>query len=1031
MQVSKNFYSCDAAISGNFPTMNEKVNVNFVSWRLNRKFAESKIATMEKIDLNRIYKRKKSDRDIFQELMPFKVKEILLIANYYDAYTIEREGQFSDKITGEYLQLNLYTAPRFTAVADERSALKELEKRTFDMIIIMAGLDKETPMVISRNIKAHYPHVHQMMLVNNNSDLASFYQVESLAHESIERFFVWNGSTKIFLAMSKYLEDKINLEADTRLGDVRIILVVENSVRYYSRYLPLLYTEIMTQTQAIVQEEENRDDLGLILKMRARPKVILTSTYEEAVEIIDRYYKNLIGVISDVRYSREGIEDEDAGTELIRYVQKTDPRIPCLLQSHESRNAEKATALKADFIDKNSLTLSLDIKRFIKTKLGFGDFIFRDNTGHVIDKAATISEFREKLKTIPDDVIEYHSKRNGISSWFMARGEINMAQKLRRYSFEYFNSPGEIRHFINTVFESSQQKKLRGRIINFDPQLVNSNHYITRLGKGSLGGKGRGLAFISHFIENVYLKKLIPALEIAIPKTAIIGVEEFDDFLESNELSSAVYAGMPYKELLQKFRESQLSERLRKKLYQYLQVMTGPLAIRSSGLFEDSLNRPFAGVYATYLIPNNHPQVEKRMEELEDAIKLVYASLFTESSRAYFDAIDSLIEEEKMGVIIQEVVGNHHNGRYYPDMSGVAQSYNFYPFSYIRPEDGFAVLAIGLGTYVVNGETAHRFSPAYPKLQLASLQDTVRNTQRHFYAIDMLPREHDLYQNGEGATVTSYDLKAAEEDGVLKYSASVYDFINDQLAYDFNIKGPRVIDFSKILQYDTIPLASTLRVLLDIFSQAMGAPVEIEFALNVEEHNPVFYLLQIKPLIRHEYTINLQTAAIDPERVLLKANKGLGNGKLEYIRDVIYVDPSRFDKLKTREMAAEIKFLNDAVAEGEKYLLIGPGRWGTRDPLTGIPVQWPDIAHAKVIVEQGLPDFPLDASLGSHFFHNVTSMQVGYFAIPFQSGESFIRFDVLEQQAVVWEGKYVRHVRFKSPLTIWMDGRTRSSLITY
>ena len=699
---------------------------------------------MERIDLNKLYKHKKKDRDIFQGLMPFKITEILLVANYYDAYTIEREGQLSDKISGEYLQLNLFTAPRFTSVANEEAALAALGKKRFDLIIIMAGLDKKTPIIVSKNIKQAYPAIHQLMLVNNNADLAYFHQIEEQFRDSIERFFVWNGSTKIFVAMIKYLEDKVNLEADTRLGDVRVLLVVENSVRYYSRYLPLLYSEIMTQTQDIIRSEAGADELGVILKMRVRPKVILTSTFEEAVAIIDNYSYNLLGVISDVRYSLGGVETEDAGVRLIRYVQAIDPRVPCLLQSKEQANAGEAAKLGADFINKNSLTLSLDIKEFIKTRLGFGDFIFRNSFGEPIDKASNIAEFQQKLLTIPDDSIEYHSKRNGISAWFMARAEIFIAKRLRRYSFESFESPEKLREFIKYTFERSRLKKLFGRIINFDPELLDSNRYIIRLGRGSLGGKGRGLAFISNFLENANLKKIIPTPLVVVPRTAIIGVEEFDNFLEENDLLKIVYEEKQHDRLIEAFRQAHLAPKLRRKLRQYAQVMTRPLAVRSSGLFEDSLNQPFAGVYATYLIPNNPPDFEIRLGDLEDAIKLVYASAFTDNSRAYFKAIDSLIEEEKMGVIIQEVVGNEHNGKYYPDISGVAQSYNFYPFSHIRPEDGFAVLAIGLGTHVVGGEKAHRFSPAYPKLHLGSTQDMIRDSQRSFYAIDLSRRKRDL-----------------------------------------------------------------------------------------------------------------------------------------------------------------------------------------------------------------------------------------------------------------------------------------------
>jgi len=987
---------------------------------------------MEKIDLNKIYKRKKSDRDIFQELMPFKVKEILLIANYYDSYTIEREGQFSGKIFGEYLQLNLFAAPRFTSVANEEGALHELKKRHFDLIIIMAGLDKETPILTSHHIKELYPDICQLMLVNNNADLSYLLSSEKEISKSIERVFVWNGSTKVFLAMAKYLEDKINLEADTKLGDVRVILVVEDSVKYYSRYLPLLYTEIMSQTQAIIAEEPSNDEMGVILRMRVRPKLILVSNFEDAVGIINKYRNNIIGVISDVRYAHNGVEDEDAGVSLIKYVQQLDNKIPCLLQSHEANNERRAREVNAHFINKNSLTLAREIQDFIKNQLGFGDFIFRDHNGKAIDRAHNIEEFRQKLMTIPDESLEYHAIRNGISTWLMARAEINLAKKLRRYSFSYFKSPDEIRRFIANVFEASKLKKLRGRIIKFNPKLVNSNRYITLLGDGSLGGKGRGLAFLSNFIENVYLKKLIPDLRVAIPKTAVIGVDEFDNFLETNNLYDVIFEDKEYDHVLEAFRTARLSEKLRDNLRKYLQVMTKPLAVRSSGLFEDSLNQPFAGVYSTYLLPNNHPDFERRLEDVENAIKLVFASIYSPESRAYFNAIDYMIEEEKMAVIIQEVIGNEHNGRYYPEISGVAQSYNFYPFSYIQPEDGFTVTAIGLGAYVVGGEKTHRFSPAYPKLQLASTQDKIKASQRYFYGVNMLAQDYDLYRDGENAAIKAYDISEAERDGTLEYTASVYDFMNDQITYDFSVKGPRIVDFSKILQYDYFPLAPTLQILLNIFSQAMGSPVEIEFSVNFENGTPVFYLLQIKPLIKNEYNIDIDDLSIDPTHVLLKADKGMGNGKLQYIRDVVYVDPDKFDRLRTEEIAEEIKRHNSQIArEGNKYLLIGPGRWGTRDPLTGIPVQWSDIANAKVIVEQGLPDFPLDASLGSHFFHNVTSMKVGYFAIPFQSADAFINFDILRQQDIIEEFKYSRHVRFKAPLTVWMDGKKQTSVVTY
>lgn len=982
------------------------------------------------IELHKIYKRKKTDRDIFQELMPFKIKEILLIANYYDAYTIEREGQFTDKIFGEYLQVNLYTAPRFTSVASEEEAIRILSDRHVDLIIIMAGLDKQTPQVISRNLKMLYPQISQLMLVNNNADLTYFHGIEEQLSETIERLFVWNGSTKIFLVMAKYLEDKMNLERDTRMGDIRVILLVENSVRYYSRYLPLLYTEIMTQTQKLILSEPGDNDMSLVMKIRIRPKVILASTFEEAVDIIDHYKDSLIGVISDVRYKHNGVEDENAGIELIQYVEKVDPSIPCLLQSRDIENEKRATEIGAAFIDKNSPTLAQDIKTYIKRRFGFGDFIFRNSKGEPIDKATSIEEFKQKLISIPDESLIYHSIRNGISTWLMARREITLAKHLRRYQLEDFKTPEEVRQFILRVFEASELKKIKGRIVNFNPKLVNSNRYITRLGKGSFGGKGRGMAFLSHFIENVDFKKLIPNLRIEIPKTAIIGVEEFDNFIENNNLNEIIYSNATYNVVKAAFISASLSSGLKQKLRSYAEIMNKPLAVRSSGLFEDSLSQPFAGVYATYLIPNNHPDIERRIEDLENAVKLVYSSIYADNSKAYFHAIDCMIEEEKMAVIVQEVIGNEYNGKYYPNISGVAQSYNFYPFSYIQPEDGFAVIALGLGAYVVGGEKTHRFCPRFPKLHLASIQDMARDSQKYFYAIDLTNPDYDLVKEGEEAAMKAYDLKAIEADGNLQHCASVFDFMNDRIVYDFTVRGPRIVNFPGILQFDYIPLANTLDILLDIFAQALGAPVEVEFAVNQENGQWKFYLLQIKPLIKLEYHMNIDNENIDIQKTILRADKGMGNGKLETIQDIIYVDPQKFDRLKTEQIAEEVKYFNEKLkADNTEYILIGPGRWGTRDKMTGIPILWSDISKARVIVEQGLKDFPLDASLGSHFFHNVTSMNVGYFAIPYESENSFIRFDTLSKQELIEERQFVRHIRFQSPLTIYMDGKKQMSVI--
>lgn len=989
---------------------------------------------IDKITLANIYKKKKNDRDIFQELMPFKVKEILLVATLYDSYSIVREGQFSDKIRGEYLQLNLYAAPRFTSVHSKDEALLIIEHRSFDIIIVMAGVDKVIPVEIARELKEIQPETPLLLLVNNNADLR-YFQVEGQKLDFVDRAFVWNGNSNVFLAMIKYIEDKKNIARDTQNGNVRVVLLVEDSIQYYSRYLPMLYATIMTQTQVLVQDEAN-DDLHKILKMRARPKVILVSTYEEAVRMLNAYKDYILCVISDVKFEKNGVDDEDAGIELLKYAkQKLAHPVPLMLQSHDISNAQRAFEIGAEFINKNSESLSLDILHFLYRRLGFGNFVFKDENGVPVMEAENLEEFQEKIKIVPDSVLQYHANRNSFSTWLMARGEINMALRLIPYKIEDFETVEELRQTCLRVFESERVKKIRGSIINYASSLTISNRYIVRLAKGSLGGKGRGMAFLSHLIENIAFKKIIPDLNIRIPATAIVGTLEFSKFLEQNNLYEDIYSINDFSQIQKLFLESQMDEELSERLMKYLKRQHKPLAVRSSGLFEDSLLLPFSGVYATYLLPNNHPSLKVRFEQLVSAIKLVYSSIFTDSARAYFEAVNYKIEEEKMAVVIQEVVGHEYNGKYYPNISGIAQSYNYYPVSYMQPEDGFSVLAVGLGEYVVGGESAFRFCPKYPNINPIELRDQIRDSQTEFYAIDMENPDFDLVERGENATIKKYKISEAEKDGVLDNCTSTYDAANDLLVPGVKIRGPRVVDFSNILKYNYLPLADSLQLLLKVFREAMGSPVEIEFAIDLKEGSngyPTLYLLQIKPLIRNEDQVEIEIDNVERENVLMAADRGMGNGKIEDIVDVVFVDLSEFDKMKTKEIAKEIQEINKYFEKsGKEYILIGPGRWGSRDHFTGIPVLWSSISKARVIIEMGLPDFPLDGSLGSHFFHNVTSMNVGYFSVPHNTRNSEINYGILEQQKVVSQMKYVKHVHFDMPLTILMDGRSRQGLITY
>jgi len=991
---------------------------------------------MENIDsvvLSSIYKLRKSDRDIFQELMPTKVKEVLLLATLYDSYSIVREGQFTDKIFGEFLQLNLYTYPRFTSVNSEDEALRLIKTRDFEMVIIMVGVDKNIPVRAANALYKAKPQVPILLLVNNNGDLR-YFQTSSAKIESIDRVFVWNGNSNVFLAMIKYIEDKKNVEEDTKNGSVRVILLIEDSIQYYSRYLPMLYTNIMTQTQNLV-EDKSADELHKILKMRARPKVILVSNYEEALLIIDKYKDFLLSVISDVKFPRNGREDDEAGVDLLRYVNSILRfPIPVLLQSHDVNNAQRAHDVGADFINKNSESLSLDIHNFIYKRLGFGNFVFKDTDGNPIMIARNLPEFQEMVRIVPDAALAYHGKRNSFSTWLMARGEINIAEQLLPFRFEDFDNTNDLRKFCLDVFEEVRSQKLRGSIIDFEPSLITGNRYVMRLSKGSLGGKGRGMAFMCNFIENIDFAQLIPEMNIRIPATAVIGASEFDKFLESNDIFEEIYSSNDNERIKGIFLESEFSEGLKERLLSYLEKMEKPLAIRSSGLFEDSLTQPFSGVYATYLIPNNHPNIDVRYEQLETAIKLVYASIFTESAMSYFDAVNYKIEEEKMAVIVQEVVGHQYNDHYYPSISGVAQSYNFYPVSYMEPEDGFAVAAIGLGMYVVGGENAYRFCPRYPQINALSDHDLVRDSQKEFYAIDMDHTQFDLANGGENAAIRKMKISSAEKDGVLQHCASVYDYENDCLIPGIDSPGRRIIDFANILKYKHVPLADTLNLLLKLFREAMGSPVEIEYAVDLEstENNlSTFYLLQIKPLIRRDEQLTVDLGKIDPEKAIMYAKRGMGNGIVTGIKDIIFVNPDKFDKMKTREMAEEISHFNRKMDFlNKEYILIGPGRWGTRDPFTGIPVTWANISKARIIVEMGLKDFPLDGSLGSHFFHNVTSMNVGYFTIPYHSTDSSVNMEILNHTPIVEEGRFIKHICFENELKIILDGKNRQALIS-
>ena len=970
------------------------------------------------------------NRDIYHDLMPFKVKDILLISSLYDAYAIEREGRFSEHMLGQYGQLNLTSFPRITGASSVSQAFEILGTKHFDLIIYMVGVDKKRPLVASRQIKKRYPYLPIFLLTNNSTDVAYFQDVIK-DYKFADKIFSWNGDTNIFFSMIKLLEDQINAENDTDIGKVRVIVLVEDTPAYYSRYLSFLYKVLMEQTRRII-DDVSTDALYKVLRMRARPKILLATNYEDAVEIIRKYNKYLLCLITDVKFERNGILSETAGVELLKYSKKKHKNLPTVIQSSDISYKKVAEKYNSLFIHKYSETLFQDFENFITNYLGFGDFVFKDKSENEIARATNIMEFENLLSRIPDESLLFHGSHDHLSMWLMARGEIRAASMLIPKKVSDFKDTSELRANVLSLIKEHRSEQETGNIISYKEGKKISEDNIYSLSDGSLGGKGRGLAFINALIHNFDFSEELPDIRIRTPKTFIIGTSEFELFIKKNKLLKIVVNEPDYEVIRREFIKGKLSKELTSKLSSLLKKITKPIAIRSSGLFEDSITQPFAGIFETYLLPNSNQDFEIRLQQALDAIKLVFASVYSNTAKGYVKAINYNIEDEKMAVVLQEAVGSQYGNQYYPHISGVAQSYNYYPFAHMKPEEGFAVAAVGLGRYVVEGQKAYRFSPTYPGTEINSPKDQFKNSQVKYYSIN-LDKENLNLLDGEMAGLTYDDIYTAEKHGTLNHLASVYNADSNTIYPGLVKNGPRITNFANILKYNYIPLAKTLDLVLKLGRDAMGSPIEIEYAVDLNKDKKgraSFYILQIKPLISSGMDCNINMADIDEEKLLLYSEKGMGNGQIDDIYDVIYVDIEKFDKSKTEEMVEEIEKLNNfMISQNRKYVLIGPGRWGTRDRWIGIPVNWYQISNARVIVETSLSNFPLEASSGSHFFHNVTSMNVGYFTVQEELNNCFIKYDELKSQKTIKEGNFFKVASFEKPLTIKMDGRKRIYLI--
>ena len=959
----------------------------------------------------------------FANLMNKRIYNVLLIATKYDAFMLEDDGRVDEQIFNEYTSLSLRYPPRFTQVTTEEEALNELRNRNFELIICMPNMDNRDIFAAASEIKVHYPNIPIVVLTPFSKEVS-----KRIAHEdlsAIDYVFSWLGNSELLLAIIKLIEDKMNAPDDTESVGVQIILLVEDSIRFYSSALPHLYKFVLEQSQMFAKEALN--DHQRTLRMRGRPKIKLARTYEEAVRIFDQYRDNILGIISDMSFMHNGVKDPYAGYKFGQYVRKTGLIIPFVLESSEAANAIYAGELNASFIDKNSKSYPQDLRARIMERFGFGDFvIINPHTKEEIMRIKDLKDLQTKVFLIPDDSLVYHLSRNHFSRFFYSRAMFPPAEVLKHVDVSDYKDMNEARQLIFDLIVQYRRMKNSGVVAVYQKDRFDEYSNFARIGDGSLGGKGRGLAFIGAMV------KRYPRLEqdnfaVTIPKTVVICTDIFDEFMETNGLYPVALSDNDDETILRYFLRASLPKKLIEDLMAFFDVVKGPIAIRSSSLLEDSHYQPFAGIYSTYMVPKIEEKYDM-LRTVSDAIKAVYASVFYRDSKAYMTATSNLIDQEKMAIVLQEVVGTRYGDHFYPTISGVARSLNFYPIGNEKAEDGIANIALGLGKYIVDGGQTLRFSPRHPHsiLQMSTMDFALKETQTRFYALD-LKNMAERFSVDDAFNLVKLSVKDADKEGSLRYIVSTYDPYDQIIRDGYYPGGRKIISFCNILQHDVFPLATTLDHLLGIGQQEMGRPVEIEFAVNIDLNDPkkaTFYLLQIRPIVDNKEVMDEDLTLVQNEETILSSTSVLGHGIVSDVQDVVYVKTGAFNSANTQAIAYEIERVNRGFTEGEKgYVLVGPGRWGSSDPWLGIPVKWPHISNARVIVECGLENYRVDPSQGTHFLQNLTSFGVGYFTINPFKGDGWFDEAFLNAQPAVEETDYLRHVHFDRPIVIKMDGK--------
>jgi len=968
----------------------------------------------------------------FQELMRLRVRDILLVSSLYDLYLFEEDGRLYELIRNEYQGLNLSHSPELTRVSSGAEAINlAKEERRFDLIITTMHIEDMHALNFARLVRQSGLNIPIVLLAHDNRELKSL--LLNPEKDIFDKIFIWTGDFRILIGITKYIEDRLNIEHDSNIIGVQNIIFIEDNVRYYSSFLPIIYTEVLKQSQQLIMEGMNLTHK--FLRMRARPKILLCGSYEEAWDYYKRYKNLVLGIISDISFPHNKRMDKKAGIKFAKAVRKDHADIPILLTSDNPDNEKIVFDVEASFILKDSSTLLTEFRAFLSSHFSFGDFVFKTPDGKEVARSSNLKSLEENLKIVPAESIRFHGERNHFSNWLKARTEFWLAHQLRPRKISDYPNDEALRQDLINSLHNYRQIRQRGIIADFKKERFDPANSIARIGGGSLGGKARGLGFVNTMLNNYHIRDQFDEVQIYVPPAVILATNVFDDFLEMNDLRLFALNCNNDEEIIDRFLHAEFfPEEAASNLSDFLGLIDTPLAVRSSSLLEDSQYHPFAGVYQTYMIPNNHSNTTERLNDLISAVKRVYASTFFEKAKNYIRVTSYRTEEEKMAVIVQKMIGLTHDGKFYPDFSGVAKSYNFYPQPSQESSDGIISVALGLGKMVVEGGNTVRFNPKYPKdlIQFYSVEESLNNSQRGFYALK-LDEDADFGNVVQDMAIKLYDIDVAEKDGSLKYVGATYVADNDAIYDGLSRQGTRVITFGPILGNKLFPLAEILKLLLDIGTWGMGTPVEIEFAVNmnpVDKKKKNFGLLQMRPLVISHEEEHLKIEDHKDDEIICRSSQVLGNGIISDIKDIILVDYHTFERAKSREVAAEVaSFNNKLIKEKKPYLLIGVGRWGSLDPWLGIPVTWEQIAGAKAIIETSFKELSVEPSQGSHFFQNITSFMIGYFTVNSQLGKGFVNWDWLLSKKPFDRKNFTRHLRLKNPILLKMNGHRNKGVI--